>query len=174
LGDEAQITSTPIWKPNPDRDGLSNPQRLAVESEADILGYGGAAGSGKTDLLLGVARTQHKHAVIFRRTSPLLRGIVKRSRELFSGGLSRQSDSFNESLHRWTLDNGQNEIEFEHCQYENDKERQRGRPRDFYGFDEVTEFSRTQLEFIIGWLRSTIPGTSRAAVAQNIGLGFNG
>lgn len=148
------LTDSIIWQPNPDKDGIPNPQRLALESEADILGFGGSAGCGKTDLLLGIARTQHTHSVIFRRTSPLLRGIVERSRVLFSGGLSHLRDSFNESLHRWSFDDGKM-LEFEHCQYEQDKERQRGRPRDFYGFDEVTEFSRAQVEFIIGWLRST-------------------
>lgn len=142
---------SPTWQPNPDRDGLSNPQRLAYESKADILGYGGAAGCGKTDLLLGTAINDHRHSVIFRRTSPLLRGIVERSRGLYPNG------KFNESLHRWAME-GNQLVEFEHCQYEQDKERQRGRPRDFYGFDEATEFSRTQFEFIIGWLRSTVPG----------------
>lgn len=122
------------------------------------MGYGGAAGCGKTDLLLGIAQTRHTHSVIFRRTSPLLRGIIERSRELYSPeGESHNKDSFSESLHRWTLGEGKL-VEFEHCQYEKDRERQRGRPRDFYGFDEVTEFTRTQVEFIIGWLRSTKPG----------------
>lgn len=139
------------WQPNPDTGDLPNPQRLAYESKADILGYGGSAGCGKTDLLLGTAGNDHKHAVIFRRTSPLLRGIIERSREMYQDG------NFNESLHRWAFSKNKL-IEFEHCQYEQDKERQRGRPRDFYGFDEVTEFSRTQFEFIIGWLRSTVPG----------------
>lgn len=155
---QSQPNSKPLWQPNPDRDGIPNPQRLALKSEADILGYGGAAGCGKTDLLLGVARTEHHHSVIFRRTSPLLRGIIERSRELYNPeGQEHYKDSFNESLHRWTLDEGKM-VEFEHCQYEKDKERQRGRPRDFYGFDEVTEFTRSQFEFIIGWLRSTKTG----------------
>lgn len=144
-------TKTEQWKPNPDKDGIPNPQRLAYESEADILGYGGSAGCGKTDLLLGTAGNDHTHSVIFRRTSPLLRGIVERSRELYKGG------TLNEQLHRWAFSNHKL-VEFEHCQYEQDKERQRGRPRDFYGFDEATEFTRTQFEFIIGWLRSTKPG----------------
>lgn len=150
---------TPLWQPNPDRDGVPNPQRLALESQADILGYGGSAGGGKTDLLLGVARIRHTHSVIFRRTYKLLRGIVERSREIYNPeGKEHGKDSFNESLHRWTLDENKTLIEFEHCQHEKDKEDQRGRPRDFYGFDEVTEFTRSQFEFIIGWLRSTKPG----------------
>jgi hypothetical protein len=46
-----------LWKPFPDRaDGSPHPQRMALETKADILGYGGQAGGGKSDLLLGVAR----------------------------------------------------------------------------------------------------------------------
>lgn len=111
-----------------------------------------------TDLLLGLAATRHKHSVIFRRVFPSLRGIIERSREIFNvEGKEHSKDSFNESLHRWQLDAGRM-IEFEACQLEKDKEKQRGRPRDFYGFDEVTEFSRTQFEFITAWNRTTIPG----------------
>jgi len=148
---------TVLWQPNPDRDGVANPQRLAKESDADILGYGGSGGGGKTDLLLGLARTQHKHSIIFRRVFKNLRGMIERSRSLFNqDGLNRQKDSFNESLHRWSLADGR-QIEFEAMQYEKDKENFRGRPHDFYGFDEATEFSRSQVEFVMAWMRTTEP-----------------
>lgn len=144
-------TRPPLWVPS------AGPQTDALNSPADIVGYGGAAGGGKTDLALGLAATQHKHSVIFRRVFPNLRGIIERSREIFTPqGVSRAQDSYNETLHRWVLGNGRM-IEFEACQYEKDKEKQRGRPRDFYAFDEATEFSQTQVEFIIAWLRSTNP-----------------
>lgn len=145
----------PLWQPNPDHDdGTPNPQRLAYESDADILGFGGAGGGGKTDLLLGLAATQHKNSVIFRRVFKNLRAVIERSRDILNpSGVPHLKDSYNEQLHRWKLANGK-QIEFEACQYEKDKENQRGRPRDFYGFDEVTEFTRTQVEFIIAWLRS--------------------
>lgn len=148
-----------LWQPNPDHpDGRPNPQRLAYESKADILGYGGAAGGGKTDLILGLAATRHKNSAIFRRVFPNLRGIIERSRQIFNpSGQRHQEDSFNESLHRWMLDGGKRIIEFEQCQYEKDKEKQRGRPRDFYGFDEATEFTLSMILFIIAWLRSTDP-----------------
>lgn len=142
----------PIWEPTP------GPQATAYYSQADILGYGGSGGGGKTDLLIGLAATAHTKAVIFRRVFPLLRDLIDRSREILNpGGVAHRQNSFNESLHRWTLSDDRR-IEFEACQYERDKQKQRGRPRDFYGFDEVTEFTRSQVEFIIAWNRSTVPG----------------
>lgn len=143
----------PVWQPNPDHaDGRPNPQRLAYESTADVLGYGGAAGGGKSALLLGLAATRHKRSVIFRRVFPNLRGIIEESKGVFTDGLG-----YNDMLHRWARPDGRR-LEFEACQYEKDKEKQRGRPRDFYGFDEATEFSRSQVEFITAWNRSTEPG----------------
>lgn len=148
-----------IWQPNPDHaDGRPNPQRLAYESEADVLGYGGAAGGGKSALLLGLAATAHRRSVIFRRVFPNLRGIIEESRALFNAeGREHGMDSYNEMLHRWALGDGRM-VEFEACQFEKDREKQRGRPRDFYGFDEATEFTRSQFEFITAWNRTTVTG----------------
>jgi hypothetical protein len=147
-----QREAPPLWKPNP------GPQTYAMESKADILGYGGAAGGGKTDLLLGLAATEHTRSVIFRRVFPNLREIIERSREIFNpNGDPHSKDRFNESFHRWILENGKI-VEFEASQHEKDRFKQQGRPRDLYGFDEATEFTETQVDFITGWLRSTIPG----------------
>lgn len=132
---------------------------VAVDSPSHLYLAGRAfIPTHNTDLLLGLARTQHHHSVIFRRVSPSLRGIIERSRAVFANpNQTRQQDSYNETLHRWKFSDGR-QVELESCQHEKDKEKQRGRPRDFYGFDEVTEMTRSQVEFIIGWLRSTIPG----------------
>lgn len=140
-----------VWQPNPDHEnGTPNPQRLALESDADELFYGGAAGGGKTDLLLGTALTRHKRAVVFRRIYPNLDAIEQRIMELVG------ASNYNQSRHVY---NGRDcRIEFESCQLERDKFKQQGRPRDMYGFDEITEFTKTQYQFIIGWNRTTTPG----------------
>jgi hypothetical protein len=149
----------PLWRPNPDHaDGTPNTQRLAYESKATVIGLSGTAGWGKTDCLLGLAAEKHTRSVIFRRVFPNLRSVIERSREVFNpDDRDHSKDSFNESLHRWSLDGGRRMVEFEACQYERDKLKQRGRPRDFYAFDEATEFTRSQIEFITGWLRTTDP-----------------
>lgn len=133
------------WQP------LPGPQSAALSSSADIIGYGGAAGGGKTDLLLGMAALRHRRAIIFRREFPRVRAIIERSRELFG------SDSYNESLHLWRLASGQT-IEFGHLQREESKKGYQGRAYDFHGFDEVTEFSESQVRFVTAWNRSAYPG----------------
>jgi len=59
------------WLPDP----RNEPQLLGFYSKADLMLYGGAAGSGKTALLVGLASTQHHRSVIFRSKSVDLRGV---------------------------------------------------------------------------------------------------
>lgn len=144
----------PVWMPDP----RNKPQCAAYESEADVIGYGGAAGGGKTDLLLGFAGTKHHRSIIFRRTFPQLEAIEARSRQIFNAtNDDRGKDSYNESLHRWELDNGEKTVRLAAMQYEIDKRNLQGRPYDFHGFDEADEFLESQVRFVIGWNRTTIP-----------------
>ena len=141
-------TDIQLWKANPPQpDGTPNPQLLALNSPADELFYGGQAGGGKTDLLLGCAVTQHSHSVIFRRTSPNLKAIVDRSVNILGNACYNKTDK------RHDLGGGRF-LELGYMQYEDDKTNWQGRPHDFYGFDEPTEITRTQYQFVIGWLRT--------------------
>jgi hypothetical protein len=157
---------TPLWTPiADDKNGNPSPQRLGYESDADELFYGGAGGSGKSDLLIGCAGTRHRKSVIFRRVFPSTRDLIERSREVYNRGrASRDKDSFNESLHLWRLADDRL-VEFGAMQHEKDKESHRGRARDFYGFDEITEFSESQYRFVTAWNRSTIPGQRCRVIA---------
>jgi len=60
------------WNPQP------GPQTEAYYHQADETLYGGAVGGGKTDLLLGLATTQHLRSIIFRRQSTDLEKIWDR------------------------------------------------------------------------------------------------
>jgi hypothetical protein len=141
------------WQPFP-----VSPQEAAYYSAADELFYGGSAGGGKSDLLLGLAGTAHRSSVIFRREFPRLRALIERSRAIYNTrGVSHEKDSFNESLHIWRLLSGRT-VEFASIQYEADKQKQQGRPRDLYGFDEITEFLESQYRYVTIWNRSTLPG----------------
>jgi hypothetical protein len=158
----------PVWTP---QDG---PQVAAYTSDADVLGYGGQAGGGKSDVLIGLAGTQHWRSIIFRREFPRVRELIERSREIFNArGLAAGKDSFNEQTHLWRLSDDR-QIEFAAMQYEKDKLGYQGRPKDFYGFDEATEFSESQIRFVIGWNRSThIDKRTNKPQRCRVVLGFN-
>jgi hypothetical protein len=140
------------WVPN------IGPQTAAYDCEADELFYGGEAGGGKTDLLIGVALTAHSNSLILRRLNDDAKDLAKRAREVAgpSAGFNGQDKvlTFRESS-----------IRFGGCQFEQDKERHKGRPRDFYGFDEIGDFTLSQYKFITTWNRSTKPGQRCRVVA---------
>lgn len=149
----------PLWLPQ------VGAQMEAFLSDADELFYGGAAGGGKSDLLIGLAGTSHRHSIIFRRIFPSTRALIERSREVYNPVRgSHGKDSYNESLHLWRLGSGAL-VEFGSMQYEKDKEVYRGRPHDFYGWDEVTEFAETQFRFVNAWNRSVAKGQRCRVVA---------
>lgn len=137
-----------MWRPNADSaESGPNPQRLAMESLAQVVGYGGQAGGGKSDLLLGVAATRHQRSLILRRLGPNLDGLIDRSRQLYGELLT-----YNEVSKTWR---GPGRIiRFRSVQYDKDRENFRGSPYDFYGVDEATEFTEAQIRFITSWNRS--------------------
>lgn len=144
-------TAVSLWEPNPDHDdGTPNPQRLALESEADEVFYGGQAGGGKTYFLIGCAATEHTQSIIFRRTSPNLKSIIRKSKKMLG------DDNYKIQAKYHDLGNGRF-LEFGYMQYEDDKKNWQGQDYDFYGFDEITEFTRTQYQFVTGWNRSDDP-----------------
>lgn len=144
-----------IWEP------LPGPQTRAYLSEADETLYGGAAGGGKTDLLLGLAATQHWRSIIFRREFPQLRGLIERSVELFDA-----HGKLNKTEMVWRLSDGRY-LEFGACQYEEDVKRYQGRPHDLKAFDELTNFTEKQYRFLIGWNRTTRQGQRIRTVSSS-------
>lgn len=133
-----------IWKP------LPGPQTMAYESLADIIGYGGAAGGGKTDLACGKALTQHQKALVLRREATQLTGIVDRFTELLGG-----RDGFNGAERIWRLPKQQ--IEFGSTPNVDDWNKYQGRPHDLLIFDETANFLESQVRALLGWLRSVDP-----------------
>ncbi len=131
----------PVWVPN------AGPQSAAYDSPADELFYGGAAGSGKSDLGIGLALTRHRRSLILRRVNKDAVKLVERAAQILG-----HRDGYNGQLQRWRLGDGPDGrlIEFAGCEYEDDKQRFKGDPHDLIHFDEGTDFTYTQYRFIIG------------------------
>lgn len=112
-----------------------------------------------TDLVIGMAVECHQHSAIFRRVYPNLQGIMRRAREIIgTHGKENKTDKI------WTFPDGRT-IEFGAVQFEDDKKNWQGRPHDLKAFDEITEFSESQYEFICGWNRTTDPGQRVRVIA---------
>jgi hypothetical protein len=149
---------TAIWRPNP------GPQSDAYYSEATVIGYGGAAGGGKTDLMCGTILTQHRRAIIFRREGTQLQGIYDRLGELLGS-----RDGFNSQDKIWRPPSQPHlQIEFGSVPNPEDVGKYQGRPHDLKGFDEATNFLEAQVRFLMGWMRSTVEGQR-----QRVLLTFN-
>lgn len=140
-----------LWTP------LPGPQVQALESKADILFYGGAAGGGKTELLIGAAGTRHKRSIIFRREYPQLKAIIDRTLELFC-----EDGKFNRAKMCWQFENGRS-LELGAVQRIGDERKYQGRPHDLKAFDELAHFGELQFRSLCGWLRSADP-TQRCRV----------
>lgn len=130
------------WKPNP------GPQTWAYESEADELFYGGAAGGGKTDLIIGLALTMMRHSIIFRVEKENLSPIRDRMDEVL-GDLG----SFNSGMGRYVLPGGKR-VDLAGCRNDKSLFKFQGRPSDGRLFDELPQITEKRYLFLTGWTRS--------------------
>ncbi len=155
--DALAATAGMKWIPNP------GPQSEAYYSLADVLLYGGEAAGGKSDLLGGLALTQHQRSLIMRRQYTDLGFIIERVREIEGSGTG-----FNGSPPpKLRTDDGRL-IDFGAAAKLGDEQHWQGQPHDFLGIDEVVHFLEAQIRFVMGWVRSTVEGQrSRTVFASN-------
>lgn len=154
LSKAKEYTKGLVWLPDPD----NKPQTEAYFHHADEIYYGGEAGGGKTDLLVGLSLTSHNRSLVLRRTNKEAEKLVDRYTEIIGS-----RDGFNGQQNVWRY-NGRI-IDISGCQHEDDKQKHKGIPHDLKAFDEITDFSETQYTFIIGWNRSSDPGQRCRIVA---------
>lgn len=130
-----------LWRPQVGR------QTEAADSGAYITGYGGAAGGGKSDLIAGLALTQHKRSLILRKEKAQTDGIVQRMTEILGG-----TDGYNSQKSVWRYDGRL--IEFGGLDNPTDHQKWQGRAHDLKAYDEVTEMREAQVRFTMGWART--------------------
>lgn len=134
---------------------LPGPQLVAYESKADIVGFGGAAGGGKTDLACGKATTRHQKTMVLRRVGTELTGIIDRLTEIVGN-----RDGYNGQDKIWRMprfDGKPLQVEFGAVPNLGDEKKYQGRPHDLLVFDEASNFLEQQVRFLLGWLRSVDP-----------------
>ncbi len=139
------LANAPVWFP------LDGPQMAAYTSDADIIGYGGAAGGGKTDLIAGLSLNVHKRVLIVRREKAQTDGIVQRIEEIVG-----HKNGYNTQKSAWRFDNGRL-LEFGGLDNMGDEKRWQGRAHDLKALDEATEIRESQAMFVMGWNRTSDP-----------------
>ena len=149
-----QDSRAAIWRP------LPGPQTLALESQADIVGYGGAAGGGKTDLGAGMILSAER-ALFARREKAQTEGLVQRLTDLLGG-----TDGLNSMKGIWRIPSGAL-LELAGLDNPGDERRWQGRPHDLKVFDEVTEMREDQVRFIMGWRRTAKNKRARVLMTFN-------
>lgn len=139
------LADAPIWFP------LEGPQMAAYLSQADVIGYGGAAGGGKTDLIVGSSLNIHKRVLVVRREKAQTEGIIQRAEEILG-----HKNGYNSQKLFWNLGKGKL-IEFGGLDNPGDEKRWQGRAHDLKALDEATEIREWQARFVMGWNRSSDP-----------------
>ncbi len=137
-----------LWAPRKE----NKPQQMGYISDADILGFGGSAGGGKSDLLLGLATTKHHTSLILRREGKQLRAMIDRSRDIIGN-----NGRFNENTGIWSNLPGDRRIELGGVKDPADVHNYKGRPKDLLGIDEADMFSEWMIRILMGWVRTTDP-----------------
>lgn len=136
LDEQEKSEPIPLWAPQP------GPQTDAITASwcAELL-YGGAAGGGKSDFLLGdflqdVPRYGAAwRGVLFRRTYPELEELISRSKEVYL----QTGASWNDQKKQWTWPNGAN-LKMRYAERNDDVLRYQGHQYTWIGWDELTQW----------------------------------
>ena len=135
------VAETTLWTPIPE-----SPQELAYHSEAQELLFGGMAGGGKTDLIVGLALTAHKRTLVLRRHSTDLSAMQARFRDITGAIGSLAMKIGNDRL-----------VEFGGCKDDSSKFKYKGQAHDLKAFDELSEWKQQDYEYISAWNRTSDP-----------------
>ena len=156
IGGEGRITNPDaIWVPQPK-------QLLAHQSKAQVVGYAGEAGAGKTDLLIGelVLSPPGTPAIIFREHFRDLDALRERTREIIEphGGVVTNDSA--------VYPNGSRMI-FAHVTTFKDIAKWQGQAKERHLFDELAHVPEEGFRGVIGWNRSSRRQRCKVIAATN-------
>lgn len=129
----------------------SQPQSEAYSSEADELLYGGAAGGGKTDLLLGLAFNCHQRSIFIRRSYPELEDIKVRALEM------GDPQHYKRGRSTWEIP-PDILIRLRHLEKPGSETRYQGHAYDGTFFDELTHQTLYRYLYMFSRNRTVVPG----------------
>lgn len=140
----------PLFKPNP------GPQQMAFDSPADIVGFGGAAGGGKSMLGAGEVTTKQRRSLIIRQEKVTTAKFVQEITKMCGG----ERDGYSQQASAWRFtgpDGVPRFIAFAGLDNEGDEEKQQGVDYDYKLYDEVTQMREAQVRYTMGWVRTDLP-----------------
>ena len=143
LTSDATENEVPLWTP------YNTMQKVGKASLAFETFCGGRARSGKSDFLLGLSFTDHKHSIIFRPEFSQMEALEERSRELLSGTGARYNAS--PMSKRWRDIPGGRTLKFGAIKYDSDVDKYFGRPHDLVAFDEIAKFKEKHYLSVWAW-----------------------
>ena len=142
-----------VWVPQP---------RQAVfmaRGEDEVL-FGGAAGGGKSDVLVAEALRQvhvpHYKGLILRKTYPQLTELIDKTLNLYPQIFPKAK--YNSTTHTWRFPSGA-KIIFGSLPHSKDKYNYQGQAYDFIGFDELTQFTYDEYIYLVSRNRPNGPDT---------------
>ena len=132
----------------------AGPQTEAALSPADVVGYGGAAGGGKSFLAILLAMTKHQRTLYIRREAAQLIAVKDEIT-----GMIGSTDGFSGQTQVWNLPNCKTprQIRFGGVSNPGDEMKYQGAPRDLLVVDEACNVPEGQVRFLMGWVRTTDP-----------------
>lgn len=144
-----------LWKPR------IAAQKDALNSEAFEVYFGGQAGGGKTDFILGTSITQHQNSILFRQEYKQWERAIARSYQILAGSGAR----FNANQYTWRDIPGDRVVTFAAIKHRKDVEKYMGRDHDLYAFDEVATLQEDYYRSLIAWARTTDPNQRVRVIA---------
>ncbi len=133
---------------------ITKRQKKFIDSDADEVLFGGAAGGGKSygqivDAFLYALKYPGSKQIIFRRTFPELdKSIIRTVMALYPRGVF----SYNSSKHTGKFKNG-SIIDFGYCDSENDVYKYQSAEFDVIRFDELTHFTEDIYVYLLSRVR---------------------